>query len=126
EQGFTWEFAPIPSHNGKPIFTRCPNNTIACYARTPHPAAAYTFAAFMSGDEAMQSTRAVPSRVAGATGSCLQRTDQHNWALQVESLTDHLKIEPRTPYFETLNRALDDTWHSVLDGVVNAQTAIND
>lgn len=126
EQGFTWDLAPIPSNNGNPTYTRCSNNTIACYSGTPHPEEAYMFAAFMSSEKAMANTRAVPSRVATATGPYLQRTEEHTWQVQVDALTDHVKVEPRTPYFEELNRALDETWHSVLDGVTEPEVAITE
>lgn len=126
DKGFEWDLAPIPSHNGKPVFTRCPNNTIACYRGTKHPDEAFTFAAFMASAKAMERTRAVPSHKEVALGKYLSRTKEHNWKVQVDALTKYLKIEPRTPYFEEANTALDNGWHEVLDGVKEAKVAVRE
>jgi multiple sugar transport system substrate-binding protein len=115
---FDWDLAPIPSKDGKPVFTRSPNSSIAVYSGTKYAQEAYNFTAFMSSEKAMEGiTRAVPSRKAVATGSYLSRTETQNWQVQVDALLNHHKIEPRTPYFEELDRAIDDAWHLVLDGV---------
>jgi len=131
ETGLDWDLAPIPSHNGKPTYTRSPNNSIACYAGTPQPDAAWEFAKFMSSEKCQAAggksiVRATPSRKAVAMGPFLERTAVNNWKVQADGLVKHVKVEPRTPYFERFNRELDDGWHEVFDGVKEAEVAVNE